>query len=65
MKKSLAKKKSCAFSLDFLIDSLPAKTRQKIIKTFLASMSSRNRDRAFKRLNTNWNKKYFELIEQV
>lgn len=63
--KKFSRKESCAFSLDFLIDSLPAKTKRKIIETFLASKSSRNRDRAFKRLNTNWDKKYFELIEQV
>ncbi len=63
--KKFGRKESCAFSLDFLIDSLPAKPKRKIIETFLASKSSRNRDRAFKRLNVNWDKKYFELIEQV
>ena len=63
--KKFSRKESCAFSLDFLVDSLPIKTKRKIIETFLASKSSRNRDRALKRLNTNWDKKYFELIEQV
>lgn len=63
--KKFSRKESCAFSLDFLIDCLPAKRKRKIIETFLASKSSRNRDRAFKRLNKNWDKKYFELIEQV
>lgn len=63
--KKFSRKESCAFSLDFLTDSLPVKTKRKIIETFLASKSSRNRDRAFKRLNKNWNKKYFEIIKQV
>lgn len=63
--KKFGRKESCASSVDFLIDSLPTKTKRKIIETFLASKSSRNRDRAFKRLNANWDKKYYELIEQV
>lgn len=63
--KKFGRKESCAFSLDFFIASLPTKTKQKIIETFLGSKASRNRDRAFKRLNANWDKKYSELIEQV
>lgn len=63
--KKFGRKESCAASLDVLIDCLPAKTKRKIIETFLGSKSSRNRDRAFKRLNTKWDKKYFEIVEQV
>ena len=63
--KKFSRKESCAFSLDFLIDSLPTKSSRKIIESFLASKSSRNRNRAFKRLISNWDKKYFELIKQV
>ena len=63
--KKFSRKESCAFSLNFLIDSLPTKSRRKIIDAFLTSKSSRNRDRALKRLNADWDKKYFELVEQV
>jgi hypothetical protein len=63
--KQFRRKESCAFSLNFLFDSLPTKVKQKIIQTFLISEYPRNRDRAFKRLNLNWDKKYLELIEAV
>src|SRR5690554_5430167 len=35
------------------------------METFLGSQSSRNRDRSYKRLYINWDKKYSEVIEQV
>lgn len=63
--KKFVRRESCAASLYFLYDSLPVKTKKKIIEVFLDSKSSRNRDRAFKILNTNWDKKYFEKVEQV
>jgi len=63
--KKFNRKESCAFSIDFILDSLPAKIRHKILKFFLTSKSSRNRDRAYKRLNAKWDKKYFELIKRA
>jgi len=64
-KKAFGRKESCSYTLDFLLDSLPTRLKRKILEIFLGSKSSRNRDRAFKRLNANWDKKYFDIIEQV
>jgi len=63
--KGFNKKESCAFSLDFLYDSLSSKYKNLILKKFLESKSIRNRDRAYKRLFSNWNKKYQQIIEHV
>ena len=64
-KKGFGRKESCSYSLDFLLDSLPTRVRRRILEIFLGSKSSRIRDRAFKRLNIKWDKKYFELVAQV
>lgn len=63
--KPFGRRESCAYSLDFLIDSLPTRTKRRIIEAFLASKSIRIRERAYKRLNTSWDKKFGEIIEQV
>ena len=44
--KGFEKKQSCAYSIDFIYDSLPVKEKRKILLKFLFSTSSRNRDRA-------------------
>jgi len=63
--KGFEKKQSCAYSIDFIYDSLPVKEKRKILLKFLFSTSSRNRDRALKRIKSNWNGKYQQLIEKV
>lgn len=63
--KGFNKKESCSFSIDFLYDSLSTKHKNLILNKFLESKSLRNRDRAYKRLFSNWNKKYQEIIEHM
>ncbi len=63
--KGLSKKDTCSFSLDQLYDSLPTRYKNLILQKFLNSRSVRTHDRAFKRLNIKWNKKYQNLIEHV
>jgi hypothetical protein len=63
--KGFIKKESCSYGIDLLFESLPTREKNQILKVFLNSKSSRNRDRAFKRINSNWNKKYQIIIEQT
>jgi hypothetical protein len=57
------RKESCSFCLDFLYDSLPARERSKILVTFLSSHGIRNRNRAYKKIRSNWNKHHQQKIE--
>jgi hypothetical protein len=63
--KGFDKKESCSFSIDFLYDSLSTKHKNLILNKFLESKSLSNRNRAYKRLFSNWNNKYQEIMVKV
>lgn len=63
--KGFGKKESCSSAINFLYDFIPTREKDRILEIFLTSKSSRNRNRAFMRINSRWNKKYQTIIEQV
>lgn len=63
--KGFGRKESCSSAINFLYSSLPIKEKGRILNIFSASKSSTNRNRAFKIINSSWNKKYQAIIEQA
>lgn len=60
--KGFSKKESCAFSLDSVYDSLPKRHQKNVLNRYLTSKYGRNRDRGYKRLNLEWDKKFQNYI---
>ena len=63
--KGFDKKECCAFSLDFMYNKLPLRYKNLILRSFLNSKSSRNRNRALKRINSEWHNRYIKTIESI